>query len=91
MRRIQYLLVLSFISGFSIPALASPRCNVPMADWKPRQALEDKLKAEGWTVRRIKSDDGCYKVHGTRADGQRVKATFAPDSLDLIREKLRED
>lgn len=91
MRRIRYLLVLSMMSGLSVPALASPRCHVPMADWQPRQVLEDKLKAEGWTIRRIKSDDGCYKVYGTRSDGQRVKATFAPDSLLLIREKLRED
>ena len=91
MRRIQSLLILSLVCGAIAPALASPRCNIAMADWQPRQALEDKLKSEGWTVRRIKSDDGCYKVHGTRSDGQRVKATFTPDTLVLIREKLRDD
>lgn len=87
MRSIRTLLTLSLSLGALTPAWASPRCHVSMADWQPRQALEDKLKAEGWTIRRIKSDDGCYKVYGTRSDGQRVKAVFAPDTLSLIREK----
>lgn len=91
MRRKELLLVLGMITGLAAPALASPRCHVPMADWQPKQALEDKLKAEGWSIHRIKSDDGCYVVRARRADGQRVKATFAPDTLTLIREKIRED
>ena len=43
-------------------ALASSRCNVPMANWQPREALQKKVEAEGWKVTRIKTDDGCYKV-----------------------------
>jgi peptidase YpeB-like protein len=31
-------------------ALASPRCNVPMANWQPREALQKKVEAEGWKV-----------------------------------------
>lgn len=91
MWRIRPILLLTMSFWFIAPAMAGPRCHVSMSDWQPRQALEEKLKAEGWTIRRIKSDDGCYKVHGTRGDGRRVKATFAPDTLVLIREKLRED
>lgn len=91
MRRIRSLLISSLALGLITPAMAGPRCHVPMADWQPKQALEDKLKAEGWTIRRIKSDDGCYRVHGQRGDGQRVKATFAPDTLIMIREKLHDD
>jgi len=91
MRRIRSLLISSLALGLITPAMAGPRCHVPMADWQPKQALEDKLKAEGWTIRRIKSDDGCYRVHGQRGDGQRVKAAFAPDTLIMIREKLHDD
>lgn len=91
MRNTRILLAIALSLGFVAESAASPRCTASMADWQPRQALEAKLKAEGWTIRRIKTDDGCYKVHGTRADGRRVKATFSPDTLVLIREKLRDD
>jgi len=85
------IIILASLLGAVATACASPRCKVPLETWQPRQALEDKLKAEGWQVRRIKTDDGCYKVEGTRQDGQRVKATFQPDTLMLIREKIRDD
>jgi hypothetical protein len=91
MRAMRTLFSLSFTLGLALPALASPRCNAAMTDWKPRQALEDKLRAEGWQVQRIKTDDGCYKVYGRQADGKQVKATFAPDTLILIRQKINDD
>jgi hypothetical protein len=65
----------------SAPALAGARCNAPMANWQPREALVEKLRASGWTVRRIKTDDGCYKVYGLDRNGARIKAKFDPASL----------
>ncbi len=91
MRVVQTLFAAGMALGLGSPALAGPRCNVPMTDWKPRQALEDKLRAEGWQIHRIKTDDGCYKVYGQRGDGQRVRATFAPDTLMVIRERPIDD
>lgn len=91
MRNTRIFLATALSLGLIGQAAASPRCKAAMADWQPRQALEAKLKAEGWTIRRIKTDDGCYKVHGTRSDGRRVKATFEPDTLTMIREKVRDD
>ncbi|MCZ8187621.1 MAG: PepSY domain-containing protein [Beijerinckiaceae bacterium] len=85
------IIILASLLGAVATAAASPRCKVPLESWQPREALEAKLKAEGWQVRRIKADDGCYKVEGTRQDGRRVKATFQPDTLTLIREKTRDD
>ena len=91
MQALRPLLAISVVLAVTLPALASPRCHVAMTDWKPREALEDKLRGEGWQVHRIKTDDGCYKVYGRKAEGQRVKATFAPDTLMLIREKPADD
>ncbi len=48
-----------------------------------------KLLAEGWVIEKIKTDDGCYKAYGRRADGVRVKAKFTPDTLTRIVEKMR--
>lgn len=88
---IRLIILSGSLLAFTVPTSASPRCRVPLDTWQSREALETKLKAEGWQIRRIKTDDGCYKVEGLRADGQRVKATFQPDTLTLIREKVRDD
>jgi hypothetical protein len=43
-----------------------------------------KITADGWKIRRIKVDGGCYEVYGTSPKGQRVEAYFHPVSLDLL-------
>lgn len=91
MSAIRFIILSASLLASAVPASASPRCKAPLDTWQPREALEKKLRDEGWQIRRIKTDDGCYKVEGRRADGQRVKATFQPDTLTLIREKTRDD
>jgi hypothetical protein len=91
MRAIRFIILSGSLMALAGSAAASPRCKAPLETWQPREALETKLKAEGWQIRRIKTDDGCYKVEGLRADGQRVRATFQPDTLTLIREKTRDE
>lgn len=59
-------------------------CDVPLADWQPRGALQKKLEAEGWSTISIRTDDGCYKVRATNARGQRLKAKFDPASLEPV-------
>lgn len=58
-------------------------CTDPVAQWQPRENLRQQLEDQGWTVQRIKVDDGCYEVKGLDADGHRVKAEYAPASLNL--------
>jgi hypothetical protein len=59
-------------------------CSVPMADWQPREALERLAAENGWTVRRIKVDDGCYEIVGTDARGARIEAKVDPATLEII-------
>ncbi|WP_052816348.1 PepSY domain-containing protein [Aeromonas caviae] len=66
-------------------ALADDDCDDPVASWQPRENLREKLEAEGWTVHRIKVDDGCYEVRGLDADGVRAEASFAPASLTMMK------
>lgn len=71
-------------------ALASSRCNVPMANWQPREALQQKVEAEGWKVTRIKTDDGCYKVYATNDDqGHRCEGTFDPGTLKALKVEIK--
>ena len=65
-------------------AMAGEQCNVPVAEWQPRDALQAKLKADGWDVRSIKTEDGCYEAYAIDAEGNRVEAYFDPQTLDRL-------
>jgi len=65
-------------------ALADDECFVPMADWKPREAVAALAARNGWAVRRIKIDDGCYEIDGTDSRGQRIEVTVHPLSLEIL-------
>lgn len=71
------------------PAFAGLRCNVPMADWQPRDALQKKVEAEGWRVTRIKTDDGCYEVHATNDLGHRYEGKFDPGTLNALKVEIK--
>ncbi len=64
-------------------ALAESDCIDPVADWKPREALREQLEQRGWTVQRIKVDDGCYEVRGIDGHGNKFKAKYSPASLHI--------
>ena len=53
--------ILGFLAVFPAGvALADDDCFVPMADWRPRDAVVRLAEENGWTVRRIKINDGCW-------------------------------
>ncbi len=64
-------------------AWADDDCVDPVADWQPREVLRQQVEQRGWTVQRIKVDDGCYEVRGLDRKGNRFKAKYAPASLRL--------
>lgn len=59
-------------------------CFVPMANWHPREAVAQMAQDNGWKVRRIKIDDGCYEIDGRDAQGRRIEVTVHPQSLHVI-------
>jgi len=59
-------------------------CNVPMASWQPRQAVQKMAEAQGWSVRRIKADDGCYEIDGRDAQGREIEVTVDPGTLAIV-------
>jgi hypothetical protein len=70
-------------------ALASDDCRTPMADWQPREAAEAKAAAYGWTVERLRVDDGCYEVRGRDAAGNPVEAKLEPGTLAPVEIEVR--
>ena len=65
-------------------ALADDDCNEPVSDWQPRETLRQHVEQQwGWSVQRIKVDDGCYKLRGADRKGNAIEARYAPASLRL--------
>ncbi|MCA0406851.1 MAG: PepSY domain-containing protein [Proteobacteria bacterium] len=91
MRRLPPLMALASLLVLPAPLMADTRCSVPMAQWQPKEALEAKLTAEGWSQPRIRVDDGCYKVRAAHADGRRLKAKFDPATLEMLRKDRDDD
>lgn len=50
-------------------------------NWQAQEKLTAKLKEQGWDVRRIKVDGGCYEVYALDGSGKRVEAYFHPRTL----------
>ena len=69
-------------------AFASDYCNASKSGWQPKEALQQKLEDDGWQVRKIETDDGCYEAYAINAEGQRVEAYFDPGTLELIKSEL---
>ncbi len=72
-------------------AIADEDCSVPMTDWQPREAVQRMAEKQGWTVRRVKIDDGCYELKGRDASGRAIEATVDPATLAVLSLKYEDD
>ena len=64
-------------------AYAGNDCHDPVANWQPQENLRQLVEAQGWQVKRIKVDDGCYEVKGLDKTGNKIEAEFSPASLAI--------
>ena len=91
MNRTSFALGLLFIATMPLAAEASTRCKVPMAEWLPKEQVEQRLKAEGWTIDRLKTDDGCYKIYGKNPQGLKAKVKLDPATLKPVQSEDDDD
>ena len=69
------------------PAFATGLATCDSGDkstWQDTSVLEKQLTKEGWIVRRIKEDGGCYEVYALDHKGARVEAYFHPVTLERV-------
>jgi hypothetical protein len=83
MKPIVYAAIILMGLGTGVAMADDDDCNVPVSDWQPREALQQKLETQGWKVSRIKVDDGCYEVDATDEKGRRVEASYDPKTLEI--------
>ena len=78
------ILILLASLGATGVAQAEDDCTAPMAQWQPREAVQRMAETHGWTVRRIKIDDGCYEIDGRDAEGRDIEVKVDPGTLAVI-------
>ncbi|AZL58182.1 PepSY domain-containing protein [Tabrizicola piscis] len=81
------MLTLALITA---PAFAGDDCAVPMTDWQPREAVMRLAAENGWNLRRIRIDDGCYEVIGRDAEGRSIEVKLDPATLAVIEMEFEE-
>ena len=82
MKLVSALTILAVAAG---PAFAEGKCTkAPKSKWQPKSALETQLQADGYKVRQIKVEGGCYEVYATDKDGKRANMAFNAETLDKL-------
>lgn len=72
---------------FAAPAFASDICAEHAKDqWMTAEAITMLATEQGYEVKKVKEEDGCWEVKGTK-DGKRVEAYFDPVSGDVVKTK----
>jgi hypothetical protein len=67
------------------------KCDVPVNQWQPRETLQKKLEADGYKVRQIKTENGCYEVYAISPEGKRMETYFNPKTLEALEGMKDED
>ena len=78
------------LSTAASQAAAERHCDAPVELWQSREAVHEMARERGWTLDRIKIDDGCYEVRGIDADGRAFKARIDPETLRVMKLKVRD-
>ena len=85
MLRTRLILLTSTLLLMPLSALATGlfECELTeRANWLSEAELTKKLEAQGWSVRRMKEDGGCWEVYGNTPEGERVEGYFHPVTGD---------
>lgn len=66
-------------------------CRVPQSQWQSREAAMQVAQQNGWTVREVDIDDGCYKIEGRDNQGRTIEAALDPATLRVIELEYEDD
>jgi hypothetical protein len=84
MTRHLLIATLTLIAAGAAQAHGDVKCNTPKAEWRGQMELQSKLVAEGWKVRKVKVENGCYEVYGFDPKGQKAEVFFDPKSFEQV-------
>lgn len=79
------LLLAAVAVATASPAFAAGGCSTAsQAQFQPQSKLESMLKADGLTVKQIKTESGCYEVYATDQSGKRVNVAYNAETLQKV-------
>ena len=87
----RFLIILICSTMIAGAAQADRRCSVAMTEWQPRAKVAELAAETGWTVRRIRIDDGCYQIIGTDAKGKKIVVKINPATLEIVQSGSEDD
>jgi hypothetical protein len=72
----------------AVPAFAAGAAgtctNAPHSQWQSKAALTTMLKSQGLTVRRIKTEGGCYESYSVDASGNQVNSAYNAKTFQKV-------
>jgi hypothetical protein len=77
-------LVVALACGAGVAMADSSPDKLPPAGSVSMEQVTSKLQSQGFTVRKIKFDDGSYKVKATDASGHKEKLSVNPTTGDVV-------
>lgn len=84
--RIALPLLLALAAG-TASAHGDVKCTTkPKSEWKSHEELAEKLKKDGWVIRRMEVTSSCYEVYAKDPKGKRVEAFFDPVTFARVEE-----
>ena len=78
-----------YLSLVTLPAWADDDCAAPVEHWQSLAAVRQMAVRQGWKIRRLKIDDGCYELRGTDTQGRNFEAKLDPETLKVV--KMKQD
>ena len=86
MKLIATIAVLSVaMTSGAFAATATTTCSTsPAAKFQPQANLEAMLKKDGMTVRRVKTEKGCYEVYAVDKNGKKVNQAYNAETLEKV-------
>lgn len=89
------LLITAAIATLAVasPAMASGddvNCKNPTGKWLEKQVIKSKAQEQGYDVRRIKREDGCYEVYAINNKDERVEIYMNPATAEIVKIKVED-
>jgi hypothetical protein len=83
--KVRLALVAAIALVAASPALADGKCSsAPKSKWQPKEALQQRLESDGYSVRRIKIEGGCYEVYAFDKEGKRANMAYNVETLERL-------
>ncbi len=83
----QYILA-AIACAVALPAFAGADCQKhPKSEWMPKEKLQQQLEAQGFSVKKIDTEDNCYELKGKDANGKRVENYYDTKTGKLVKSK----